>query len=348
MINSQLPFNRLKLLSDRNFIQSGILQNASVSCLNALHYLRGYREAMSDLDAILRLLRLTEARISFELDSMPVSLLRLMEADASENHLDDELCATIIRSAHIFPTKKIIRLSDLNSEGPNKKGSQPYRERKELTVKSYFTNLTLYTAPSGSQLLGKLRKDLDETLNSGPDDLQGISSVHYQIRAMAPFPQLNGHSARVSTTLLLRNLGFSDGFILFCDAIAEEKENYQILMRNMMQSSDLSDWHLFIFDRIEKGALKLVSLLKKVKEQSRRSEEIINKYTGFNMPQGINSILYEHVYIKPIDIISGLGCHRQTAYGYLSHLVKMGLLTEKRSGREKLYFHKDLFDLLSN
>ncbi|HEY1047958.1 MAG TPA: hypothetical protein VGF79_16070 [Bacteroidia bacterium] len=348
MINSQLPFNRLKILSERTPSNSPLVQNAAATCLNALHYLKGYRDAMPKMEGILRLLRLTEARISFEMDGLPVSLLRLMEADASENHLDDELCAAIIRSAHQFSNKKAINLVDLNPDGPGKKSNQLYREKKEITVKSYFTNLTLYTAPSGSQLLRKLRRDLDEVLYAEPEDLQSISSIHYQLRAVSPFPQLNGHSARNSTTLLLQNLGFSDGFILFCDALADEKENYQNLMRNMMQAEALTDWHLFIFDRMEKATSKLVGLLKKVKEQSKRSEELINKYTDFNMPNGINAILYEHVYIKPIDIISALGCHRQTAYGYLSHLIKMGLLTEKRSGREKLYFHKDLFDLLSN
>lgn len=348
MINSQLPFNRLRILSERPPSNSPLVQNASVSCLNALHYLKGYRDAMSRMDGILRLLRLTEARISFELDGMPVSLLRLMEADASENHLDDELCAAIIRSAHQTLNKKSINLVDLTPDGPRKKGNQLYREKKEITIKSYFTNLTLYTAPSGSQLLRKLRRDLDEVIYAEPEDLQSISGIHYQLRAVSPFPQLNGHSARNSTSLLLHNLGFSDGFILFCSALADEKEKYQILMRNMMQSDELIEWHLFIFERMERATMKLVSMLKKVKEQSKRSEDLIHKYTGFNMPIGINAVLYEHVYIKPIDIISALGCHRQTAYGYLSHLVKMGLLTEKRSGREKLYFHKDLFDLLSN
>jgi Fic family protein len=66
------------------------------------------------------------------------------------------------------------------------------------------------------------------------------------------------------------------------------------------------------------------------------------------MPSELGVLIMRHPYIKVIDLVAALQCHRQTAATYLKHLVKMGILIEKTSGREKMYLNKELLDILAN
>lgn len=75
---------------------------------------------------------------------------------------------------------------------------------------------------------------------------------------------------------------------------------------------------------------------------------MLSKYTAYNLPAGgLLKVLFSRPYIKTVHLVDELDCHRQTAYTYLEHLVRLGLVVEKKSGREKLYLHKELLDIIS-
>jgi Fic family protein len=75
--------------------------------------------------------------------------------------------------------------------------------------------------------------------------------------------------------------------------------------------------------------------------------EQMNKYLDYVLPSdAILKVLFEQPYINAKRMCKLLNCHRQTAYLYLTHLCKLGLLIPKKMGRETLYLHKAYFDLL--
>lgn len=90
-----------------------------------------------------------------------------------------------------------------------------------------------------------------------------------------------------------------------------------------------------------------LDLMKRIKKRMIWTADLINKYTEYNLPSELNEVIYESLFIKTADLIGRMNCHRHTAYKYLEHLMKIGILAEKRSGREKLYFHKELYDMIS-
>ena len=58
-------------------------------------------------------------------------------------------------------------------------------------------------------------------------------------------------------------------------------------------------------------------------------------------------LLFEHPYCRIADLVDARIAERQTASRYLHALVEIGVLRDQRVGREKLFFHPRLLQLLT-
>lgn len=349
MINSQVPYNKLMTLSRRLMLAEPEHERLRQNVIHALGELKGYTAAF-DHSGLLRLMDLMEARESFELDGHIVPLLRLLEADASENHLDNDLCVRIIQLVHDHEALAVNSCSSLFPSTFFRRQTDGFRTKNEVQIRSYFTNLTLYTPPSGPSNINAYRRDIDMQIRKAGKglELSTLAALHYQIRAVSPFSDFNGVAARLCTQSLMNQAAWVREWVFLSKAIAGDKEHYQSLMRDAMGEGNLSGFTSFVLEKILEGAQLKLNLMKRLRARMIRTRTIIDKYTEYNLPPELNELIYESVFIKTADIVGLLNCHRQTAYTYLQHLVNAGLLIEKKSGREKLYFHRELFDLLSN
>ncbi len=350
MINSQLPYNQLSPLTAIDFSADSELNSALESCQKALFYLNGYLDAQP-FDSFRSLLQIADCKYSFDMENRSISLKRLFEAYSSENHLKDDTAMQIFNSIQWFGKSNAKGLAGFEPHYMQfKRTTEVYRERKESSIKSYFTNLTLYTAPANTQVLRKLRTDIDQVLRQ-PLSMHSLfyaSLCHFQMRALAPFNSMNGHGARAHTVLALARMGLSLKFIPLSMVLIKQKETYNALMRDTVQSGTYKAWCLFIIHSIEEAAQVYLTKLNQYRVLQKRNRDMILKYTDYNLQgDALNDFVMSSPFIKPGLLIKGLDCHRHTAYMYLSHLVKMGILTEKTSGREKLYFNRDLLEILS-
>ena len=354
MINSQIPFNKLPLIDFRlEELSDGTLYYAN-EAIRALDFLNGFLSGYDDelLTDYSNNLLYTELKNSLELEGFPVSLQRIFEAENSENALQDELLSGIIEYHSKLMQIRQLHLEAIKPSGFRQliKNADQFRERREHTIKSYFTNLTLYTAPVQTAVLQALRQDLESYI-SNKNRLSSIiagSIAHYQVRAMAPFNHFNGVSARTLHLQCLRVYGLDTLSLPISSEILKQKESYQALMRDAIQTGNLEAWHQFMTDIILAAASKLPKQLKALSKLKKKLVEQIDKYTDYSMPTALAILIMKQPFIKVIDLVAALTCHRQTAATYLKHLVKMGILVEKSSGREKLYLNKELLDILAN
>ena len=58
-------------------------------------------------------------------------------------------------------------------------------------------------------------------------------------------------------------------------------------------------------------------------------------------------LLFEQPYCRIADLVDARIAERQTTSRYLHALVKIGVLRDRRLGREKLFFHPKLLRLLT-
>lgn len=338
-------------LSDVGFDDHKSIREACKQCWKNLNHLSGYIDAYgAELNDDLILLQLVDAKYSFELEGEMIALGRLFEAYSSENILDDRVSQMIIAFSRQYvsagPALSTVKPGYIQS----RKTQDLLREKGHYALKSYYTNLTLYTAPSTSTVIRKLRDELEDLLQSPPviDELHFASLVHLQLRALSPFTVLNHHSARMLTELYIRSLDRFIYFLPLASVIYVDKEKYQVMVREVMNSGRYQDWVLYFLELISNSAVLLMQKLGEIQIYKSKVYDMLSKYTAYNLPaNGLMKVLFSRPYIKAGYLITGLSCHRQTAYTYLEHLVRMGLLVEKKSGREKLYLHKELLDVIT-
>jgi Fic family protein len=355
LLNSQFSYNQLAKIQDIDLQVSTALQNACNACWKSLYHLNGFIDACTPaaLRDDLLLLQIADAKYSFELDSEPVSFTRLFEALSSENYKNDQIPEMIFNYISYFQAAGKI---DLHALKPAyyygyRKNQELFRDKKEITVKSYHTNLTLYTAPSQYAVIRTLKDELDFLFRHPlyPDELLHMCLCHFQVRALAPYNELNHHVARVYSQLWLKSLHLNFDFLPIARVISANKEPYQLMMREVVNGGNYAGWCLYFMDIVQEAALKLLASLKQIQALKKNTLELMAKYTDYPLPAAdLMPVIFSRPYIKPKYLVETLDCHRQTAYAYLEHLVKAGILVGKKSGREKLYLHKQLFDVLSN
>ncbi len=59
-------------------------------------------------------------------------------------------------------------------------------------------------------------------------------------------------------------------------------------------------------------------------------------------------LIFEQPHGRIANVVAGGIAKRQTASEYLTHLAHIGVLTTVQSGREKLFIHRALLDLLAS
>lgn len=354
MRNAQFPFQNLPLLDDHPLPHGRGMEKSYRICRQKLWNLNGYLESCLELlpQGAMELFMLSEIRRSFVLEGTPFSHVRLFEAHASENMLEDETAFMILDACRM--TQQTKRLS-LQAFRPvflrqDRRTRDLVRRKNESRIFSERTRLTLYSAPVGVSETVALSRDLDRHIRfpNHDDSLTHIFLCHLQFRAAAPFSVFNGHAARQHTLLALAEEGVHIPVLPLSAVLTKYRDRYSELVPESVFGKETTSWCVFMAEVLAEAAEIMLDDLHKLIQYSRILKDRIDKHAGRNLPaEMLTSILCVHPFVKPAHIIQASACHRQTAYAYLEALTGMGILTEKKSGREKLFFNRELSDIFS-
>lgn len=355
MLNSQIPYNQLPLLSELPFKPTDKLLVISRQCQMSLSYLKGYLDALpqNDLFYISKWFQLLELKYSFDLENNSISIQRLFESSVSKQKNNDKTTQLIL--GQFVAENKITGkdLSDFNrfyisKVGKKKSEFSLFRDKSKAVVKSYFTNLVLYTAPDQANVLSRLKKDLNKALLTKPfeDDLINLCLIHLQIRAVAPFTQFNDASARFNSQFIIQTLLERFIPIPFSQQLMSVKEDYNVILKNALFNETYESWCLLLINAIQESIEKMIMKLKQIFQLKEKQSLILLKFTNYKLPDELILVLMKHPFVKTSDIMLLLNCHRQTAYTYLKQMVNAGLLISKKTGREQVYYNKELMDVL--
>jgi Fic family protein len=355
LLNSQIPYNHLPLLTEIQFKPSDRLLTVSRQCQMSISYLKGFLDALpqNNLFYISKWFQLLELKYSFDMENNSISIQRLFESSVSKQKNNDKTTQLILEQ---FVSENKIIGNDLSSYnrfyiskvGKKKSELSFYREKTKAVIKSYFTNLVLYTAPDQNNVLSRIRKDLNKSLLTKPfeDDLINLCMLHLQFRAVAPFTQFNDASARFHSQFVVQNLLERFISIPFSQQLILVKEDYNVMLKNALFNENYESWCLLLINAIHLSIEKMIMKLKQIFQLKEKQSLIISKYTNYKLPDELILVLMKHPFVKTSDITLLLNCHRQTSYTYLKHMVNAGLLISKKSGREQVYYNKELMALL--
>jgi Fic family protein len=350
MINSQIPYNLLPKIEEYKLELNHEVYLQLIDTHKELSLLKGFMDGfgLDKLSDALSILHLSEIRASFELDEYNISLIHLYELIVTSRVKNNDAANGIWQFYEQFHKYNRLNINALTPSYFLKKKEDAIREKKDSIYKSFNTNLTIYTAPVGAMIIQNLCANFEKfnTEIKSSNDLRKCVLMSHQIRAISPYYTLNGHVSRVLINLYLKQNALIHDYIPLSITLLSQKEKYQMYLREVQLNGNLSSYYRFVLEHLSASAKYMMQYLKRYLELKNRYKLILTKYSECDFPIGLSDVLFKSVFIRTSDLCTHLSCHRQTAYLYLKYMVKMGVLTERKIGREKLYLNKELFDVL--
>jgi Fic family protein len=213
------------------------------------------------------------------------------------------------------------------------------------------TGATIYTPPEGEERLRKLLANWELFLHEERqlDPLIRMAVGHYQFEAVHPFADGNGRTGRVLNSLFLVQQDLITLPILYLSryVIQHKAEYYQRLLDVTMQAA-WEPWLLYMLKAVESTATWTTEKIAAIRTLSSSTIE----YVWGHLPKIYSRELVDELFMQPYCRIANLVAagiaQRQAASRYLKKLVEIGVLEERRAGREALFVHPRLLRLLTS
>jgi Fic family protein len=308
--------------------------------------------------------------------SMLINTLPVLEAQASsavENIVTttDKLFKNLHAEANADPaTKEALRYRRSLMEGYQSLGEIPLCTRMAEVVCSTIrdqdmrvrkvpgtklansaTGETIYTPPEGESTIRGLLAGWEKFMNEKKelDPLIRMAAGHYQFEAIHPFTDGNGRTGRVLNSLFLIQEGLLSMPILYLSRhIIRHKDAYYGQLIDVTRREAWEPWLLYMLEAVRETSNWTLTKIEAIRNLADATAERVRE----NLPKIYSRELIDEVFTQPycrIDNLVQRGiAKRQTASRYLKLLADMGVLEERKIGREKLFVNPDLLSLLAD
>lgn len=216
----------------------------------------------------------------------------------------------------------------------------------------------VYTPPQEYDEIVKLMSNLEKFINdetiSDIDPLIKLAIVHHQFESIHPFFDGNGRTGRIINILMLVTNDLLDLPILYLSRfITHNKERYYRLIQAIRDkegdnSREWEEWILFMLEGIEETSENTILLIKSISVLMTKFKIRLKQLLGNKYKHDLLNNLFRHPYTKIEYVEKDMLVTRQTASKYLDKIVKDGLLTKMKLGKDNYYINNDLFRLFIN
>ena len=349
------PYNELPPLPPAVELETKAVLKQTIAASRALAELKKAVELIPNPDMLINTLPVLEARASSEIENIVTTTDKLFRHIASEAEPDPA-------------TKEALRYRHALLEGYRDLKSHPLNTRTAEVVCSRIKGTemrvrrvpgtfiakgtsgeVIYTPPEHENRVRTLLENWEEFLHmeEGIEPLVRMAAAHYQFEAIHPFTDGNGRTGRVLNSLFLVAQGLLPLPVLYMSRfIITHKNEYYELLRNVTRSEEWEPWMLFMLRGVEETSIwttEKIGAIGKLREATGRFvKEKLPKIYSWELVD----ILFEQPYCRISNLVEAGIVGRQAASRYLKGLASIGVLVEHAVGREKLFTHPRLLDLL--
>jgi Fic family protein len=180
------------------------------------------------------------------------------------------------------------------------------------------------------------------------DPLIRMAVAHYQFEAIHSFSDGNGRTGRVINILFLIQQDLLQLPILYLSRhIIQNKPDYYRLLLAVTKDQEWQAWVLFMLKAVEETSRWTTEKIGAIRELA----EHTTAYVRYSLPKiysrELVDVIFEQPYCRISDLVTKGVAKRQAASRYLKELAEIGVLQEMAVGKEKLFKHPKLMQLLS-
>ncbi len=160
---------------------------------------------------------------------------------------------------------------------------------------------------------------------------------------------LSASTGRIINILYLVKHGLLDTPVLYLSRyINQNKSEYYRLLQAVRDHQDWEKWVLYMLEGIEQTSRQTTHLIQGMRDLMQSHKHNMREELPKIYSHDLLNNLFRHPYTKIDFVMQELKVTRITATKYLDELVRIGLLSKHKKGKENYYMNDALFDLLLN
>jgi Fic family protein len=351
------PYNQLpQLPPNLDVIETRTVLKACISARAAIAELKKAGELIPNQTMLINLLPLLEAKDSSEIENIVTTTDQLFQYAVEEkgaDHATKEALRyrTALYQGYLQLEKKPLCMATaLEVCSTLKNVDIQIRKLPGTLIGNPATGEVIYTPPEGENVIRDLLSNWEQFLHDD-DDLDPLIKMavsHYQFEAIHPFYDGNGRTGRILNVLYLIECGLLTLPILYLSRfIVQNKQDYYRLLNQVTEDQNWEDWLLFMLRGVEQTARWTCDKITALRELMESTTEYIKAQRPKIYSHELVWLIFEQPYCRISNLVERDIAKRQTASTYLKQLSEIGVLQEIASGKEKLFVHPRLIDLMT-
>ena len=350
------PYNQLPPLPPAAELETRAVLKRCIEARTALAELKQAAELIPNQRVLINTIPLLEAKDSSEIERIVTTTdLLFQHAQDGDNHADPA-------------TKEALRYRKALHQGYQSLAERPLSTSTAVeicrTLKGVNMDIRrvpgtqlandrtgeiIYTPPEGEDRLRDLLANWERFLHNETDldPLVRMAVGHYQFEAIHPFTDGNGRTGRVLNTLYLIQEGLLSLQIIYLSRyIIAHRADYYRLLLDVTREQAWEPWLLYMLSAVEETARWTTAKIAAIRSLSEHTTEFVRAQLPKTYSRELVDVIFEQPYCRISNVVDKHIAQRQAASRYLKELVAIGVLQEVQVGKEKLFIHPQLMQLL--
>lgn len=350
------PYNDLSLLPPATELETRTVLKQCIAARAALAELKQAAELIPNQGVLINTLPLLEAKASSEIENIVTTTDRLFQFQSANEYADPATREALRYSSALLEGFQILQQHPLNTRTAEQvctriKGTDMRVRRIPGTaLANQATGEVIYTPPTGEDLLRTQLVNWEHYLHEAReiDPLIRMAAGHYQFEAIHPFTDGNGRTGRILNSLFLIQENLLTLPILYLSRyIIKNKAEYYRLLLDITRNQAWEPWIVYLLQGIEDTARWTSAKIAAIRILSRWTIAHVKQVAPKIYSRELVDLIFDLPYCRIQNLVDKNIAARQAASRYLKQLVDIGVLEERIVGREKLFIHPKLMQLLT-
>ena len=350
------PYNALPELPPKVELETHAVLKRCITARIAVAELRRAGELIPDQSVLVNTIPLLEAKDSSEIENIVMTNDALFrQASDGEDRNDPAVKEALRYRAALYSGYQSLKSRPLTARTALEvcseiKGVQmDMRKTPGTQLKNSFTNEVIYTPPEGEQHLRDLLSNWEKFANADDDidPLVRMAVLHYQFEAIHPFLDGNGRTGRILNILVLIQAGLLEIPTLYLSRhIVRTKGDYYRLIQGVTLRGEWEPWIIYMLTAVETTATWTNNRIRAIRDLMQNTAEHIRARAPKIYSRELLDIVFAQPYVRIAHLIDAGIAERHAAARYLKQLAAIGIVSEEKRGRDKLFINRKYMDLL--
>lgn len=357
MFEPNRPYNALPSLPPRAELDAKPVLQACIAARAALASMKVAGDLIPNPTVLINSIPLIEAQASSEIENIVTTTDSLFRYAGTDTRQADPATKEALRyRTALFQGFRSLRERPLSTNtavqicSTIKAVDMNIRATPGTALKNDRTGATIYTPPDGEERLRAMLGNWERYLQSDDalDPLIRMAVAHYQFEAIHPFTDGNGRTGRILNLLFLVEQGLLSSPILYLSRyIIAHKADYYDLLLNVTVKGAWQDWITFMLQAVLETAASTTEKIGLIRTMIDDTANRIKQDAPGIYTRELAELIFVQPYCRISNVVDAGLAKRQTASVYLKTLCEIGVLEERKSGREKLFINPSYLRLLA-